>query len=71
MSKVDTLAEIEGYDDVMDLLDERGMDSIQPGICMNADCDYNTEVEPDQAGGYCENCGTQTVQSISVLMGII
>jgi len=71
MYKASTLAEIEGYDDVMDLLEERGMDSVQPGICSNPGCDYTIDVEPDQDKGYCEICGTQTVQSISILMGII
>ena len=71
MDKAAKLAEIEGYDDVMDLLKERGMDSVQPGICSNHGCDYATDVEPDCDSGYCEICGTQTVQSISILMGII
>jgi len=46
-------------------------DSLNPGICQNDGCDYSTDVEPDQGSGYCENCGTKTVTSISLLMGII
>ena len=71
MTQADVLARLEGYGDVMELLEERGMDSVQPGICTNPDCNYTTEVEPDCYNGFCENCGTHTVQSISALMGII
>jgi len=46
-------------------------DSLNPGICQNDGCDYSTDVEPDQGSGYCEICGTKTVTSISLLMGII
>jgi hypothetical protein len=38
---------------------------------MNPDCDYTTEVEPDQREGWCEECGTGTVRSGIVLAGII
>jgi hypothetical protein len=70
--KLKTLAEMEGFDlESGTDLDRILLDSVQPGICMNPDCDYTTNVEPDQNRGYCEVCKTQTVASISMLMGII
>ena len=74
VSKADKLKEIaaqEGYEDIMDYLEDEGMDSIITGICMTADCDYTTGVEPDQDRGWCEECEKGTVQSALVLMGII
>ena len=70
-TKLDRLVESEGYTDVLDLLSAVIADSVSPGICMNADCDYTTEVEPDQDRGYCESCGTNSVKSALVLAGII
>ena len=69
--KQQKLAEVEGFDDIMALLEERHIDSVIPGICMNEGCDYTTGVEPDCEKGWCEACNTQTVKSASVLAGII
>lgn len=69
MNKSEKLAEIEGYDNPVELMEAYINDSVAPGICKN--CDYTTEVEPDQDSGYCEECGTQTVVSIFILEGII
>lgn len=69
--KLKTLAEIEGYDDPMDLLEVYTYDSVCPGICRREGCEYTTTVEPDQRRGYCEECGTQTVASALVLAGLI
>ena len=44
------------------------MDSVNPGICMNPDCDYTIEVEPDQNEGWCEECNSNTVKSFSELV---
>jgi hypothetical protein len=71
MSKLKQLAEIEGYDDTMKLLEACVTDSVCPGICTNEDCDYTTEVEPDSATGWCEQCNTNTVSSALVLAEII
>jgi len=71
MSKLDTLMESEGFTDLTSFLDACICDSISPGICMNAECDYTTEVEPDSQEGYCEVCGTQTVKSALILAGLI
>jgi hypothetical protein len=71
MSKLDQLTEIVGYDDPLEMFEEFVCDSVCPGICMNPDCDYTNEVEPDCTNGWCEVCNTQTVKSGMVLGGII
>ena len=70
MTKLETLAQIEGMD-VMELLEEATFDGISPGICINKNCNYTTEVEPDCYDGFCEVCGTNTVKSALALAGII
>ena len=49
--------------------DDEGKETAR--FCTNPDCDYTTEVEPDSSSGYCEICGTQTVQSCLVLAGMM
>lgn len=71
MTKLELLAEIEGYEDTMELLEENAIDSVVPGICMNEGCDYTTEVEPDCREGWCECCDTNTVKSCLILANII
>ena len=73
MNKAETLAEEWGYDSLDDALQDSDLmfDSVSPGICMNPDCDYTTEVEPDCTSGYCEICGTQSVKSLHILLGVI
>ena len=46
-------------------------DSVAPGICTNDGCSYSTEVEPDSQGGFCEECGTQSVVSCLILAGVM
>ncbi len=64
--KLDVLCKEEGldFDSVGDLM----IDSVNPGICMNEDCNFICEVEPDQHYGWCENCETGTVKSLSELI---
>lgn len=69
--KLNELLEAEGWEDELDFAEHAIMDSVCPGICMNPDCDYTTEVEPDCDDGYCEVCGTNTVRSGLSLMGIV
>ena len=71
MSKLNQLASDWGFDDPLDLIEAYVTDGLMPAICMTRGCDYSTEMEPDQDQGWCECCGTNTVQSASVLMGII
>lgn len=71
MSKLEKLAEIEGFETSEDMLEEVGFGSVVPGICVNPECDYTDEVEPDQEEGFCEECKTNTVKSCLVLAGVI
>jgi hypothetical protein len=70
MSKIDRLARDWGMS-VEDMLEMSVFDGLAPAICMNPGCDYSIEMEPDQDRGWCEECGTNSVKSIAVLMGII
>lgn len=70
-SKLAKLAEIEGFPSVEALIEGAVFDSVSPAICLNADCDYTAEMEPDQDAGFCEVCRTQSVSSALVLAGII
>ena len=69
-SKLDQLADIEGMD-VMEMLEEGTYDSVCWGICMNPDCSYTIQVEPDCDSGFCEACGTNTVKSALILAELI
>jgi len=72
MNKIETLCEIEGMT-VEEMMQESlfGDGPGDPGICMNEGCEYTTHVEPDSATGWCEECKTNTVKSISRLLGVI
>ena len=69
--KLELLANLEGFDNSMQMLESAGLDSIVPCICKNEGCDYTAQLEGDQRSGYCEECGTQTVQSCLVLAGVM
>ena len=69
--KLQTLAEYEGFEDAIEFLEAKAMDSVVPAICDNADCDAVAEMEPDQDRGFCDECGTQTMKSDLVLAGVI
>jgi len=69
-SKLDILAR-ELSMGVMEFIDSYALDDVVPGICMNQDCEYTTEVEPDQREGWCEECDTPSVKSGVVLAGLI
>jgi hypothetical protein len=71
MDKVQVLAESFGYSDSFECMDSAIFESIVPAICMNPNCDYTTELEPDSTRGFCECCQTNTVASILVLCGVI
>lgn len=71
MSKAQECSEIYGFADPIELCEEYISDSVCPGICTNPDCDYTTEVEPDCRDGYCEECKTQSLKSVMVLIGVI
>ncbi len=69
-NKLQQLADDWGME-VMDMLSQATFDSISPGICMNAGCDYSTDVEPDQDAGWCEICYEGSVKSALILAGVI
>ena len=70
-NKLETLTEIEGYDDTFDMLEAVTFDSVAPGICKNPDCTYTCNVEPDSDSGWCEVCETNSVVSCLILAGVI
>ena len=71
LKKLDILSDIEGYDSVEDMLEATVRDAVSPAICVNPDCDYTAEMEPDQREGWCEMCDTNTVQAAIVLAKLI
>lgn len=70
MTKLQQLADSEGLT-ITELMVFSMVCEICMGICMNKDCDYTTEVEPDQSKGFCEECETNTVKSALILAGLI
>jgi hypothetical protein len=42
-----------------------------PAICMNEDCVFTCEMEPDQDAGWCDECRTNTMTAAPVLAGLI
>lgn len=70
-AKLSKLIESEGFENLEQMLQATVFDSVSPGICVNPECNYTVEVEPDQNRGWCEACGTQTVQSALILAGLI
>jgi hypothetical protein len=69
-SKLDQLASLWGLS-LQDFIEEYALDDVAPGICMNPDCDYTAEVEPDQREGWCEECDMRSVRSGIVIAGLI
>ncbi len=46
------------YDKLEELEEDNATNA---GICLEVDCDYTTDIEPDESSGYCAICGTNTV----------
>ena len=67
LAKLRELAGAEGCDSPEGLIAMAQRDCVCPGICVLDGCSYTVEVEPDQTEGYCEACGTPTVQSALIL----
>lgn len=56
--------------DELELIEEMLLDGVSLGTCK--DCgEIEIEVEPDQAHGYCPNCGGRNVVSILIQEGLI
>jgi len=71
MTKLAQLTEDWGYSEPETMVEDYLFEGVMPAICMNDDCDYSTEMEPDQDHGWCENCSTNTVVSAAILAGMI
>lgn len=69
--KLNILIDEMGCDDLEQMLAEACTDSVVLGICFNLGCDYTIEVEPDCSDGHCDVCGTHTVRSPLIAIGII
>ena len=54
----------------VELIEEFGFDSVQPGVCTNC-YSVSDSCEPDQDAGYCEGCSSNSVKSLCVLLGVI
>lgn len=65
------LCDIEGFENVEDVLFSSITDTVCPAICMSEGCDHTAELEPDLREGYCEECGGNTMVSALVLAGLI
>lgn len=71
MSKLNTLIEIEGFNNVDDFVEHYSRQPLIPGICMNKYCDAVYHYEIDQDAGFCEDCETNSVMSGFILAGVI
>jgi len=70
-AKLETLAEINGFEDAQEMLEAFACDSICPAICTMPDCDATFDWEPDCEAGLCEECDCDSVDSAMILAGII
>jgi hypothetical protein len=70
-AKLAKLLEIEGYESVEALLQAVLGESVSPAICMNEDCNYTCEMEPDQTRGWCDECRTNSTTAAPVLAGVM
>jgi len=69
--KLAKLLAAEGYETLEELAAAVLSDSVSPAICIEPDCDYTAEMEPDQDAGYCELCRKNTVVAVLVLAELI
>ena len=70
-AKLAKLIAIEGYSSIEELVQAVLSDSVSPAICMNEDCNFTCEMEPDQDAGYCEECHTNSMHSALILAELI
>lgn len=75
MDKFETLMDLEGYTNPLEFIEAEclgaGWRVGVPAICVNDGCNYMRDMEPDQDGGWCEECQTSTVKSALILYGIL
>ncbi len=70
-SKLMKVCEAEGFATIDDLIALSVADSVCPAICMMERCDHVAPMESDQEIGYCEECSSNTMVSVLVLVGLI
>jgi hypothetical protein len=63
MTKLEELAEIEGFDDFIDMLEEVQDAGSVPCICTNEGCSHVEHWEPDCNNARCSDCNTDTMMS--------
>ena len=68
--KLDSLLKSAGMD-MESYMRAATFDSVCMGICVNVGCSYTTSGETDMSHGLCETCGTKTVKSGMVIMGVL
>ena len=68
-ARLEELAEIEGYDDVQELLEAAVFESIVPAIC--TECGATYDLEPDAQDDLCDECDCEAVSSCLILAGLI
>ena len=71
MSKLHDLCADYGYDSSMAMAEDYFNEGCVPGICMNPGCNATYEYEPDSNRGWCDECSTNSVKSLFILMGIM
>jgi hypothetical protein len=64
------IADSEGFDKILDLLEHAVHECVSPGICLACD-GVTTSHEPDACKNYCELCGANRVVAAPVLAGIL
>ena len=63
------IADDEGYSDVEEMLQRLIIESVVPGMCR--DCSEITyRCEPDARNNWCNNCGSNGVESVYVIAGL-
>lgn len=70
---LDKLADIEGFSDRIELLEEGSFGDCYAVCCnpYNPDCEYTTINDPDATGDLCPECGERTVHSCLMIAGFI
>lgn len=68
--KLRKIAQVEGFEKVMDMLEHAISECVSPGICLICD-GVTSNHEPDARKNYCELCGANAVVAAPVLAGVI
>lgn len=69
--KLKKIIAIGGFADELALISESLLGAVCPAICMNPECSYTEDLEPDQQEGWCPECRTNTMKSGLILAEII